>query len=174
MVSTSFLKLMKGGDFMIKKTIFLTLIAIIITVCTWVNPEKDKQRTDGGQTAEMQKDQKVTDEELIRYNLYSNPTEYYEQKNLERSMNNSSENTNDEEGPGNKTERHIYYELMQLEEVRQVGLAIREDKIFVAINLESRSDPKETVQRVKEIVEDITDRSDIIVDVNPDFDSRIE
>lgn len=76
MVSTSFLKLMKGGDFMIKKTIFLTLIAIIMTGCTWVNPEKDKQRTDGGQTAEMQKDQKVTDEELIRYNLYSNPTEY--------------------------------------------------------------------------------------------------
>lgn len=103
---------------MIKKTIFLTLIAIIMTGCTWVNPEKDKQRTDGGQTAEMQKDQKVTDEELIRYNLYSNPTEYYEQKNLERSMNNSSENTNDEEGPGNKTERHIYYELMQLEEIR--------------------------------------------------------
>lgn len=58
MVSTSFLKLMKGGDFMIKKTIFLTLIAIIMTGCTWVNPEKDKQRTDGGQTAEMQKDQK--------------------------------------------------------------------------------------------------------------------
>ncbi|MBR7553407.1 YhcN/YlaJ family sporulation lipoprotein [Allobacillus sp. GCM10007491] len=155
---------------MVKKILLFILIAIIATGCTWVNPEKDKQ-ADGA----FQKDEEVTDEELIRYNLYSNPTEYYEQKNLERTMDNSNENTSDSEGPGNKTERQIYYELMQLEEVRQAGLAITEDKIYIAINLENRSEPKETVKRVKDIVEKITGRSDIIVDVDPDYyDSRIE
>ncbi len=163
------------------KKILLTGTALLLAGCTWANPEKDgdasDQTTNSGQTAEFQKDEQVTDEELIRYNLYPNPSEYYEQENLDRSMDNTDGNANNHannQGGDQQLKRDLYYELMQLEEVRQAGISITDDKIFIAINLENRSDPKETVQLVKEVTEEMTGRSDIIVDVDPDFDTRIE
>ncbi|PKR79108.1 hypothetical protein CEY16_04980 [Halalkalibacillus sediminis] len=160
---------------MLKKMLIL-LTVVLLSACTYVDPRKDNSLTNSEQITEIHTDEKVTDEELIRYNLYENPYEYYEKKELEGTMDNTSGGgtMSDDTGKRVERERQIYYELVRLEEVRQAGVSIRPQKITVAINLESRTEPEEAVEKVREVVENITGRTDIDVIVDGEHNNRIE
>ncbi|RPF55510.1 YhcN/YlaJ family sporulation lipoprotein [Aquisalibacillus elongatus] len=161
---------------MFKKLMLLISIGLL-SACTFVNPDQEESWSDGEQTTDIQLDQKPSTEEKIRYNTYENPYEYYYDRETDNSLGNTDNNDRirDEEfRERNEQNRQIYYDLRELDEVRDAGVSVQDNQIYVYIILESRSNEEETVEKVKEVVENITDRTDIIVNINEEFHNRIE
>ncbi|GEL77467.1 YhcN/YlaJ family sporulation lipoprotein [Tenuibacillus multivorans] len=162
------------------KKIILFFSIIFLSACTFVNPDRQKESiSDGEQTTEIQwnQEQQTTDEERIRYNAYPNPYEYYEQRETEESLGNTDNRDNirtEEFRRENELNRQIYYELRNMREIREAGVSVQQDQIYVAINLASRADRDEVVEKVEEVVQNITDRTDITVYVDMEFHNRIE
>ncbi|SEP93227.1 YhcN/YlaJ family sporulation lipoprotein [Piscibacillus halophilus] len=164
---------------MFKKSILLISL-IFLGACTFVNPEQEEESiTDGEETTDIQFDQpeEPTTEEKIRYNAYPNPYEYYEQRETDESLGNTDnrDRIRDEKFKRrNELNRQIYYELRNMREIREAGVAVTEDQIYVAVYLASRVEEEEAIEKVKEVVENITGRTDISVSVDEEFHNRIE
>ncbi|WP_188206274.1 YhcN/YlaJ family sporulation lipoprotein [Alkalibacillus aidingensis] len=163
---------------MFKKLGLLLTFTFLLTACTYVNPDDpdDSSLTNSEQSTEMQLDDEVTDEELIRINMYENPHEYFKHEEIDDSLENSDgqPHISEETSENNEQMRQVYYQVMHLDEVRQAGISIQDDQIYVAINVATRTDEDEAIAKVKEVVENITDRSDITVYVDREFHNRIE
>lgn len=172
----------KGGVFKLKKTFifFSILLLITLSACTFVNPNHDSSLTNSEQTTEVQT-KRLTEEEAIRYNMYPNPYESYERRETRESLNNSNghaygnpRSRAEQDDERNEQHRTIYYQLRQMNEIREAGISIQDDRIYVAINLGSRADEDTVIGQVKEVVEKVTGRSDITVWVDREFHNRIE
>lgn len=152
---------------------------VLLGACTFVNPNQEESISDGEETTDIQFDQQQepSTEEKIRYNMYPNPYEYYKQRETEESLGNTDNNgrIRDEKfRERNEQNRQIYYELRNLREIREAGVAVTDDQIYVAIYLASRVEEEEAIEKTKEVVENITGRTDISVSVDEEFHNRIE
>ncbi|WP_027963548.1 YhcN/YlaJ family sporulation lipoprotein [Halalkalibacillus halophilus] len=154
----------------------IVLSIFLLSACTFVNPEKEGSLTNSEQSTEMQQDEKVSDDELITYNLYPNPKEYFDQREIDQTLDQTDPTPTDSDAANEVTqyEREIYRQVTELDEVKQAGITVQEDQIYVAINMSSRTDEEVAIEKVKQVVENITDRSDITVFVDREFHNRIE
>ncbi|WP_054753416.1 YhcN/YlaJ family sporulation lipoprotein [Piscibacillus salipiscarius] len=163
---------------MFKKWVLLMSL-VLLGACTFVNPNKDESISDGEETTQIQFDQQQepSTEEKIRYNMYPNAYEYYKQRQTEESLGNTdnSERIRDKKfQKQNEQNRQIYYELRNLREIREAGVAVTEGQIYVSIAIASRVEEEEAIEKVKEVVENITGRTDISINVDEEFHNRIE
>ncbi|WP_194840777.1 YhcN/YlaJ family sporulation lipoprotein [Filobacillus milosensis] len=163
---------------MFKKMIVFFSI-MLLGACTYVNPEKQEESiSNSEETTEIQFDQeRPTDEELIRYNNYENPYEYYEQRETDKSLGNTDNSKrirSEKFREQNDLNRNIYYELRNMREFIEVGVSVQDQQIYVAVHLANRVTEDEAIAKVKEVVENITGRTDVTVYVNQEYHNRIE
>ncbi|MET3682531.1 hypothetical protein ABID56_000612 [Alkalibacillus flavidus] len=159
------------------KSVWIIMITVVmLTGCTFVNPDRESSLTNSQESTRMQQDKKLTDEEKIRLNMYENPYEYFKEKEIEKTLDNSDGRpyVSKEVSERIETERQLYYQLMHLDEVDQAGINIQDDHIYISIDLPSRTTEEDAIQRVKEIVHKVTERTDVTVYVNREFHNRIE
>ncbi|WP_307066580.1 YhcN/YlaJ family sporulation lipoprotein [Alkalibacillus filiformis] len=165
---------------MFKQITLMATLVFTLTACTYVNPGKvnsdEDSVTNSQQSTQMQQDQQLTDEQKIRLNMYENPYEYFERDEVEDTLDNSDgrPHVSEEASERIEEERKLYHRIMNLDEVRQVGISLQDDHIFVAINLKTRTTETEAIERVTEVVEDETGRTDVTVWVDREFHNRIE
>lgn len=152
---------------------------MLMSACTLAKPNHEGSLTNSEQTTEIQT-KRLTQEEAIRYNMYPNPYEYYERTETEQTLRNSdgygrgNPRRAEQNVERNEQQRTIYYELRQMREIVEAGVSIQDDHIYVAINLASRTDRDDVIDKVKEIVEKATGRTDVTVWVDREFHNRIE
>ncbi|MGM8214233.1 YhcN/YlaJ family sporulation lipoprotein [Bacillaceae bacterium W0354] len=162
-----------------KRLLIFFSILLILTACTLTKPDQEGSLTNSEQTTDIQT-KRLTQDEAIRYNMYPNPYEYYEREETEETLDNTngyrfgSDNGTEQRNEINVQQRNIYYELRQMREIREAGVSIQDDHIYVAVNLSSRTNEEQVIEKVKEVVENITGRTDITVWVDREFHNRIE
>ncbi|GAA0456954.1 YhcN/YlaJ family sporulation lipoprotein [Alkalibacillus silvisoli] len=165
---------------MFKQLTLMATLVFILSACTYVNPSKvDSDQdsvTNSQQSTQMQQDQKLTDEEQIRLNMYENPYEYFKRRDVDDTLDNSDSrpHVSEEASDRIEQERQLYYRIMQLDEIRQAGISYQDDHIYVAVNLKTRTSEPEAIESVTEVVENVTGRTDVTVYVDREFHNRIE
>ncbi|NIK11254.1 YhcN/YlaJ family sporulation lipoprotein [Alkalibacillus almallahensis] len=161
---------------MFKSIVIILVTFVLVSGCTFVNPEREANRTQDDHTMESQGDAELTPEQQIRLNMYENPHEYFNEKQIEDTLDNSDGKpyVSKEVTERKEMERKLYEEVMHLDEIKQAGISVQEKHIYVSVQLTSRTTEEEAVTEVKKVVEDITDRTDVSVYVNREFHNRIE